>query len=349
MFKKLLAVLLAAMMAFAVTACQQPQGNEPQAVVEPTEAPAAEPTAAPAVEPTAVPVVEPTAAPLEESPITAGEYTAEVNGHNGAMVVKVTMSEEGIEAIEMVSHNESKAIGDVAIEMLTEEIIERQSVNVDAIAGASVTSAFFLSGVRDALQQSGADLNDFMEAAPADTTVYTDETFDVIVVGAGGAGMAAALYANEIGLNTVLVEQLGILGGSSMRAGLVAGGDTVVTRAAGVHEASSEILAGYMLAPAPAGMEELYDEVFMENFIEKCNNNVNWLAGLGVEFIDSPSGFMHYGPGGERLGSFMIKKLHEHLDNEGVDHRLNTRAEELVVDETGRVTGVVLTAPNGEQ
>ena len=81
-----------------------------------------------------------------------------------------------------------------------------------------ITSAAFRNIVRDALTQAGADMDKFnakLDIKAQDMTIDTD----VVVVGAGGAGMMSALYAAKQGLNVVLLEKSAIVGGASAMAG----------------------------------------------------------------------------------------------------------------------------------
>ena len=126
--------------------------------------------------------------------MTAGTYEAEANGIGGPVKVAVTVSETAIESVEIVSHSETAGISDPAIEKIPAAIVEGQTLAVDAVAGASVTSGAILSAVEAALTEAGADVEALKvkaetEAAAGETI---ELTADVVVIGAGGAGVAAA-------------------------------------------------------------------------------------------------------------------------------------------------------------
>lgn len=83
-----------------------------------------------------------------------GIYTARGNGYNGVMEVTVALNESGIETI-TTEHVETDGIGTAAIALLTERIVANQTVDVDTITGATVTSAAYLAAVKDALGAAG--------------------------------------------------------------------------------------------------------------------------------------------------------------------------------------------------
>lgn len=151
--------------------------------------------------------------------LTAGTYQIDTNGLNGPMKLEIKISETSIESITAVEHMETPGIGSTAIPMLAEAIVAEQTPNVDSISGATVTSAVVKNAVKEALKQAGAD--DALLSKPSSRTPETDVeyTADVVIVGAGGAGLAASIRALEQGASVILVEKTGQVGGNSIVAG----------------------------------------------------------------------------------------------------------------------------------
>ncbi|MBQ6972624.1 MAG: flavocytochrome c [Synergistaceae bacterium] len=150
-----------------------------------------------------------------------GTYTATVTGHNGAIKVTMTVTEDKITDIKTESI-ESPGIGITAIELLTGKIIANQSIACDAVSGATVTSGAFMAAVRDCLKQTGITMS-VLEGRkieyPAKSDTPVEMKADVIVIGAGGAGFAAATEALENGATVIILEKNEMIGGNTARAG----------------------------------------------------------------------------------------------------------------------------------
>lgn len=151
--------------------------------------------------------------------MTPGTYVQEVNGLNGPMKLEITLSETAIESITALEHMETVGIGETAIPMLAEAMIEQQTPNVDIVTGATVTSAAVKNAVKAALKEAGA--SDELLSKPSQRPLETDAeyTADVIIVGAGGAGLTASVRALEQGASVILIEKTSQVGGNSLVAG----------------------------------------------------------------------------------------------------------------------------------
>ena len=150
-----------------------------------------------------------------------GTYTATVTGHNGAITVTMTFTEDKITDIKTESI-ESPGIGISAIELLTGKILSNQSLACEAISGATVTSGAFLAAVRECVKQTGISASVLEARAityPAKKDTPVEMEADVIVIGAGGAGFAAATEALENGATVIILEKNEMIGGNTARAG----------------------------------------------------------------------------------------------------------------------------------
>ena len=127
-----------------------------------------------------------------EQSFTPGTYTGIGYGHNGRMEVEVTFSEDAITDINIVSHNETAGIGEVAIEQLPGIIIDNQSLGVDAISSATDASHGILQAVEDAVTQAGGDVEALkaVEVKKVDNSAsFTTMDADICVIGGGVSGM----------------------------------------------------------------------------------------------------------------------------------------------------------------
>lgn len=144
-----------------------------------------------------------------------GTYTSTVNGHNAPLTVKVTIANNKIENIDVSKNLETIGVGKLALNRLAKHIKDTQSVNVDNVTGATLSSFAIKKGVRDCLTQAGADKSEFNKKV--DVYPTNDETLktQIVIVGGGGAGLAAAVSAVQNGAKVVVLEKLGYLGGST--------------------------------------------------------------------------------------------------------------------------------------
>ncbi|MGT2906671.1 flavocytochrome c [Streptococcus dentiloxodontae] len=158
----------------------------------------------------------------EEVSFEPGTYQVTTEGHNGKLPMEVTLSEERIEKIEIDSSGETSGISDIVFTRIPAEILEGQTLNVDAVSGASVTSNGVLDGVARAIKLAGAN-PDVLRSRPKAPSALDKEDkeyeTDIVVVGGGGAGLAAAAAILQKGKKVMVVEKFPALGGNTVRAG----------------------------------------------------------------------------------------------------------------------------------
>ena len=125
----------------------------------------------------------------------------------------------GIYSVTVVQHNETPGIGSVAVDQIPEMILEAQSTEVDALSGATETSNAIKAAVAAALAEAGIDPAGFSSQGAAAEPAAADAVYeaDVVVVGAGGAGMTSAITAADAGATVVVLESQAIVGGNSAR------------------------------------------------------------------------------------------------------------------------------------
>ncbi|WP_165209749.1 flavocytochrome c [Streptococcus tangpeifui] len=151
-----------------------------------------------------------------------GEYEVTTEGHNGPLPVTVTLSDDRIEKIDIDSSGETSGISDIVFTRIPNEIIEGQTLNVDAVSGASVTSNGVLDGVARAIRLAGGNPDTLKKRSKAPSALDKEDkefTTDVLVVGGGGAGLSAAATVLQKGKSVVLLEKFPALGGNTVRAG----------------------------------------------------------------------------------------------------------------------------------
>lgn len=158
----------------------------------------------------------------EDIEFTPGLYNVTTPGHNGDLPMIVKFSEDRIEAIDIDTAGESAWIADVVFTRIPQEILDGQTLNVDAISGATVTSQSVIDGVAAAVRLAGAD-PEILRKRPKDSAQSKVEEVnletDVVVVGGGGAGLSAAASALQAGKRVLLLEKYPSIGGNTVRTG----------------------------------------------------------------------------------------------------------------------------------
>ena len=163
------------------------------------------------------------AAQHENVPVkyTPGTYTGTGTGYNGPLTLDVTFSEDAITDIAVKESVETQYVGTVAYDIMFEDMKAANGSGVDGVSGATFTSMGIKTAVNDAAEQAKAsDLEGFKKnTVKHEAGAPIDETYDVVVVGAGGAGMAAAAQAAQDGNTVLVIEKNAEIGGNTLVSG----------------------------------------------------------------------------------------------------------------------------------
>ncbi|MCD8339808.1 MAG: FAD-dependent oxidoreductase, partial [Burkholderiales bacterium] len=282
---------------------------------------------------------------------TPGTYTAIEDGVHGPVKVSVKFSADKIEDVTVdPSHQETIGIGTVAIEQLPAEIIKAQSVKVDSIAGASITSNAILKAVSNCITQAGADPNklnvqNIAKAAPAQTLHP-----DIVGVGSGIAGMVAAINSAEHGAKVILLEKMPFLGAgaSGICGGQFAVAGSKLQKSKGVEYDPPQALVYDII-----GNGHNYNNLTsLKLLAENLPRSVDWaIDKFNLQFEDQP---MQYRAEFQNNRTIYLKDgcapmaetLRQAVRKTDIDVLTNTRANKLIV-ENGRVVGVEATGKDG--
>ena len=157
-----------------------------------------------------------------QAAVTDGTYSASADGKDGPVVVETTFEDGKIVSVVVTEQNETPEIAALPLEQIPAAIVEANAYNVDSVTGATVTSDAIKAAVADAIEQAGGSLADFEVSAEADDGAEAEVVemeADVVVVGAGAAGVTAALASQQHGAKTILLEKAASVGGVSIIAG----------------------------------------------------------------------------------------------------------------------------------
>lgn len=283
---------------------------------------------------------------LAETIPANGVYEGSANGMGGAVKVAVTVEDGKISDVEVLEHKETAGISDPAIEQIPQAIVEAQSTDVEAVTGATVTSEAIKEAVAAALSGEGTE-----EAGELEITIEPD----VIVVGAGMAGLSASVRAAELGANVLVLEQNYRVGGSANTAGgSISGAGYKIQKAAGIEDSPELFYQDFVTL----GGEEFMNTEIAKVHAERSGAAIDWLQeDVGVEFSDKVDSGSYltmdinrvtYTAGGASSGggSYFVKglsdKLQSYIDAGTVQLCLDTLVTDIVLNDNGDVTGVMV-------
>lgn len=171
-------------------------------------------------------------APVAVTAMKPGVYKQTVKGMHEGLVVEVTLSEKKIEKVAVVTNPDTPGISAGAIATVPGAIVAAQSLSVDTVSGATMTSRGIIAAVAQAIAAAGGKAEEFKKAGAAEPAVAAtsgateaaeskalpakwDYEYDIVVVGGGFAGLSASHSAATHGAKTVLVEKMPFVGGNS--------------------------------------------------------------------------------------------------------------------------------------
>ena len=248
-------------------------------------------------------------------------------------------------AIEVTKNGDTAGISDPAVAQIPGLIVEQQTANVDAVAGATKTSDAIMAAVLDAVTKAGLDtvkwstkVETVVEKAE-DVTIETE----IVVIGGGGAGLAAAVQANQLGSKVLVLEKMGKVGGNTILAGGALNAVNDRSEQAIAYNDSVE----WHYTQTLSGGDYQGDPLLVHTLVSNAWNGVQWLMDLGMEFQDETAGLFTV-TGGlwprahkpvEPLGTGFFKAYMNYIDShDNVDVMLNTRATEILVDDSIKST-----------
>ncbi len=281
---------------------------------------------------------------------TPGTYTSTVTGMH-EMTVTVTLSETEIVDIQ-IDHQETPGVGEPAVQSLPAEILEIQGLGVDVVSGATLSSNAVIKGVTECLKQAGVSEDGITKLLAVTKTAVQEAdqtlTADVVVIGAGGAGMAAAVTANQAGKTVIVIEKASKMGGNTILSG---GALNAVDEGSETALANNDSVENHYNQTFNGG-DQQGDPVLVHTLVDNAWSGVEWLKSLGMEFYDG----VFTVTGGmwprahkpvEPEGTGFFKTYQNYMDtHEGITMVYNTTAKEFIV-ENNVVTGVTCTGETG--
>ena len=281
-----------------------------------------------------------------------GTYTGVGQGKNGDVTVELQVTGGKLAAVRVVKHVETPGISDAAMTQFPQRVVDAQSLKVDAVSGATLTSDGIRNAVADAIRKAGGDPAAFAAVAVKKKVAakLIKDQADVIVVGAGGSGISAAVRAETLGANVILIEKMPVIGGATaLNAGtLIATGSRFQKESLKETKDSPELAAKDIFRVG----KNRNDPVLVKQVTERVGGVVDWLVydlkipyGPAATQYPDHSANRQLGVTGRSVN--FLKLMREKFEHMGGKLMLETRAQELLRDKDGRVVGVRATDAAG--
>lgn len=274
-----------------------------------------------------------------------GTFKGEANGKGGPFILEVTLENSEIKDIKIVESKES-GYTEPVIADVTNQIIETNSTDVEAVSGATLTTKAITGAVKDGIKKSGANL--VAKEVTEEAEKAEDVSTDIVIIGAGGAGLSAAIEAINADAKVIVVEKNGYMGGNTNYAtGGMNAANTKYQQEKGIQD-SPELYFNDTLK----GGKNKNDESLVKVLAEKSAETVYWLEELGAELSDiGRSGGqsvdrIHKGPGGMPIGTHLMGVFTDQVDKLDIEVRLNTKAIDIL-GEDNKVTGIKVENKDG--
>ena len=269
-----------------------------------------------------------------------GEYEGLGEGRSGMIKLVIEVKNHILTSIRILSQSESK-FAQPAEHQIIDAVLEKQTVEgVDAVSGATLTSNGMLTAIGMAIDAS--------KGIQREEVTYNDTSCDIVVVGAGGAGLSAAVQAASMGANVIVLEKQGIIGGNTNYAtGGLNAAETSVQQKLGIIDSKKSHFDDTM-----SGGHFLNDSSLVATLVNKAAEAVDWLISLGADMSNvgqmagSSQKRTHRPNGGAAVGPHLVSVLNKAVKAENISIRTRNTVTALT-EQNGKVTGVKVSTPKG--
>lgn len=275
---------------------------------------------------------------MGESKFKAGTFVETVMDDTNELVINVSLDTDRIADIELASAPDQSVEFTTSFEEIRTRILDANTPHVDAISGATSQSEAVKKAVSKAMLKSSKAL-----VAEEGGNVEEAKSYDVVVVGSGGAGLAAAIQAHDEGASVLIVEKMPTIGGNTIKASAgMNAAETRFQRVKGIQD-SKELFYQETLK----GGKNKNNPELLRRFVENAPEAIEWLATRGIMLNDiTTTGGMsidrtHRPRDGSAVGGYLISGLVRNVNKRNIDVMLDTSVVDIVMD-GGEVSAVRL-------
>ncbi|MEW5291673.1 flavocytochrome c [Erwinia papayae] len=275
----------------------------------------------------------------------AGTFVEKVQDDTHQLTFSIQLESDRIAAIELADGPADDVNFITSFSEIRQRILTANSPHVDAISGATSQSEAVKKAVSKAMVKSSRER--MMEEGGSTGAA---EAYDVVVVGSGGAGLAAAIQAHDEGARVLIVEKMPTLGGNTIKASAgMNAAETRFQRVKGIQDSKASFYAETL-----KGGRNLNNPALLHRFVENAPQAIEWLAGHGIMLNDiTTTGGMstdrtHRPRDGSAVGSYLISGLMRNIARREITVMTDTTVTEIQ-SEQGEVCGLYLLNEENEQ
>lgn len=270
-----------------------------------------------------------------------GVWAGTGNGRNGDIQVSVTVKGGKIIAGKVVLEDETDFAKPAAQEIIDQAVGKGHIKSYDAVSGATITSNGTAEAIKNALAKASGKSEKAAEVKNGNC--------DIVIIGAGGAGLAAAIEGVQNGAKVIVLEKMGVAGGNTTSAtGGLNAAETKIQKELGIEDTKEQFYADTM-----KGGYNKNDPALVRKMVDKAAETVDWLMSFGVDLSDvgkmagSTNKRTHRPQGGAAVGAHMVSVMETEALKIGVDLHKNSKVIDIIKEEN-KPAGVVVET-NGQR
>ncbi|MBR1535527.1 MAG: flavocytochrome c [Treponema sp.] len=281
-----------------------------------------------------------------------GTFTGVGEGKNGPIEVSITVQEGRVTNATLLSSNETPELAEPVYNQIFSQFLSDgtgSTSEIDTVSGATITSNGLLDALDDAIKSAEGEVKTEEK--------YEDSEVDIVIIGAGGAGLTAATEAASKGAKVLVLEKMGIVGGNSnFSTGGINASYTKEQKRLGITDSKEVFFEDTM-----KGGQYLNDKDLVHTLVDKSAEIVEWLQSpmIGADLSDvgmfggATNKRIHRPKGGAAIGSHLVPLLHKAALEQGAEIRVNNRVIDILDDGSaslgdGRAVGVRVSYSGGE-
>lgn len=277
----------------------------------------------------------------QQKPMQDGTFSGTADGRDGPIEISVTIKDGTIVSARAEKEQETDFAKPAIQEILRKFNASGKADETDIVSGATITSKATIAALHKAVNAS--------RGKTEKEIVYKDTSCDIVIIGAGGAGLAAATEAASKGAKTIVLEKMGIAGGNTNSAtGGLNASETSVQKKLGIADSNEQFFQDTIKGGHNKNNPEL-----VRTMVEKSAETVDWLISLGTDLSDvgkmagSTNRRTHRPQGGAAVGPHLVSVLEAAAKKAGAEIRYASKVTGII-EKDGKACGVTVSANGSE-